>query len=267
MRFLKRSARSTPGVRILRSRDGPIILCGRPGDRYFDRVSAAGVSESALRFVLRRGVRPGGVALDVGANIGLTTVMIARGHAGPVHAFEPHPETFAFLERTVRANALSDVVLVNRALGRAPGTLPFFVDRDSSASHVVAPHSPGRSGSIDVPVATVDDLAATLGGPVRFIKLDAEGAEPDIIEGAARTIARDRPAVFVEFNLFTLMALGNVNPRTVLERLRDTFRHVYRFAERRPFPIETDSDIVNFLHDALTRRAIASDLLCTFDPL
>ena len=255
------------GTRRLTGPGGPVILCGREGDRYFARASLKRLSESTLATLLERGVRKDGVALDIGANIGLTSVLLARNGPGPVHAFEPHPATFALLGKTLAANGLDTVTAVNFGVGRTAGTLPFFVDEDSSASHVVLPEAGGREGSIEVPITTVDAYRQTLAQPISFIKIDAEGAEPDILEGAQQTLDADRPGVFVEFNLFTLMALSNVNPRQMLERLRERFPYVYRFAQGTFWPIENDRAIVDFLHFMLTQNEITTDLYCTFDPL
>lgn len=265
---LKRAfGRRSGGRRTLQASGGPLTLIGREGDRYFERASPRRRSEAILQSLLDRGVRGEGAALDIGANIGLTTVMIARAGAGPVFAFEPHPPTFRYLTQTIAANGLDSVRAIDKALGREPGELPFFVDEDSSASHVVAPQNRGRRGSITVPVATVDDFCATIDTPVRFIKIDAEGAEPDILAGARETLERDRPGVFVEFNLFTLMALSDVNPRRMLAGLCADFTHVYRFSAGDPYPIGDDTDIVNFLHEMLTTNEINTDLWCAFEPL
>lgn len=256
-----------PGTRRLDGPQGQVILCGRPGDRYFERASLGRLSETTLAALLRKGVRGEGVTLDIGANIGLTSVLLARHGAGPVYAFEPHPATFALLERTLAANGLDGVTPVNLAVGRAAGTLPFFVDEDSSASHVVLPDAAGREGSIEVPITTVDAFRQEIAARISFIKIDAEGAEPDILAGAAETLAEDQPGVFVEFNLFTLMALSNVNPRQMLGDLRDLFPYVYRYADGTFWAIESDRAVVDFLHFMLTRNEITTDLYCTFVPL
>ncbi|WMS42614.1 FkbM family methyltransferase [Acuticoccus sp. MNP-M23] len=250
-------------------RDGQdkITLCGRPGDRYFERVSLKRRSERILIDMLDRGVRREGVALDVGANIGLTAVTMARRLKGPVYAFEPHPETFSLLRRTLIANKADNVSPFNLALGREQGSLPFFVDPDSSASHLVMPHTLGADGNVNVDISTVDTFAVPLEAPVNFIKIDAEGAEEDVLAGARLTIARDEPSAFIEFNLFTLMTVGDKNPRDFLQMLRCLFRYVYRFSETGAYPIQTDPEAVGFLHDLLINGHTASDLFCTFDPL
>ncbi len=264
-RFFAR--RPSGGTRVLSGPGGPLTLVGREGDRYFERASLKGRSEAIFSALLARGVRGEGAALDIGANVGLTTVLLARCGEGPVYAFEPHPPTFGYLQKTIAANGLANVSAVNLALGREAGTLPFFVDTDSSASHVVSPDAGGREGAIEVPISTVDAFAATLDRPVSFIKIDAEGAEPGILAGAAATLARDKPNVFVEFNLFTLMALSNVNPRQMLTDLRATFPYVYRFSQGGHWPIASDTDIVDYLHEMLTTHEINTDLYCSFSPL
>ena len=177
MSLLKRFfARPSGDTRVLTGPGGPLTLVGREGDDYFERASLKRLSESTLSGLLDRGVRGAGAALDVGANIGLTTVLIARHGEGAVYAFEPHPPTFACLGKTIAANGLANAHAVNLALGREEGELPFFVDSDSSASHVVSPQAGGRTGSIIVPISTVDAFAATIDGPVTFMKIERTAA-------------------------------------------------------------------------------------------
>ncbi len=261
------AGKTSSGKRTVKDGRKSVTLCGRPGDAYFERANLKRRSERLLIEVLEKGVRAEGVAIDVGANIGLTAVTIARRLQGPVYAFEPHPETFGYLRRTLIANKADNVTPIRLALGREPGSLPFFVDPDSSASHLVLPHTLGHEGNGSVDISTVDTFAIPLGGPVNFLKIDAEGAEDDVLAGAQRTIARDEPAAFIEFNLFTLMTVGDQNPRDFLQTLRGMFRYVYRFSDSGAYPIQTDSEAVGFLHDLLITGRTASDVFCTFDPL
>ena len=130
--------------------------------------------------------------LDAGAHVGLATLYFKRlyPHARIV-AFEPNPVTFALLERNVRQNGLEDVELVQAALAATPGSVPFYISRETelpwswgdAATHT-AWYSEETTSVIRVPAVT---LSSFLTQPVDFLKLDVEGLELIVLgEAAAR---------------------------------------------------------------------------------
>jgi len=123
--------------------------------------------------------------VDVGANIGSYTVLAAGAVGARVIAIEPIPSTFAHLERNVVLNGLSSRVQLHRiGLSATPGLLKFSADLDT-VNHVLAD---GESGpSIDVPVRPLDEMLRDA-APV-VIKIDVEGHERSVLEGAERTLA------------------------------------------------------------------------------
>lgn len=122
------------------------------------------------------------VVLDIGANIGVTTAIFAR-RAGVVHAFEPSPRALAILRRNLPANAVLHPV----AVGAICGTTRIDEGTDIDMATV------GGAG-VEVPIVTVDSLDLAPG----FIKIDVEGYEVPVIEGARRTIAECRPIIMFE---------------------------------------------------------------------
>ncbi len=135
----------------------------------------------------------GDCVLDVGANIGNHTVYFAGVVGCRVHAFEPIPSTFAVLEENIRRNGLDGHVQAHMlALG----------DGDGHAE--VAAFDPGNLGGTtlrlkdhgDIRVSSIDHLE--LCGPVRLIKIDAEGMDVSVLAGAKKLIERDRPVLSCE---------------------------------------------------------------------
>jgi hypothetical protein len=119
-----------------------------------------------------------------------------------------------------------------------------------------------------VTVKTVDDVVSEQKlTRLDFIKIDVEGFELDVLEGARNTINQLQPDVFLEFNAFTLIAYGNQNPRHVLERLKRTFPYVYRFEGGVPHAITDEFSVLAFVHDNLIKRGCVDDLFCTFREL
>ncbi len=176
-------------------RHGPLLVFAE--DRYVGRAlrEAGGWSEAELALLLRL-AKPGATVIEVGAYIGAFTVPLARrvGPEGRVIAFEPQRAAFRLLSRNLRANGLSNVTLHRAAAGAAPGEAAIArpdYRSEGNFGGVALGAGDGRAR-----VLMLDDLMPE--PPVRLIKADAEGMEADVLDGAARLIARDRPILHLE---------------------------------------------------------------------
>lgn len=161
--------------------------------------------QDEIRFV-RGLLTPGDTAIDVGAHIGFFTMQMAAavGPAGRVYAFEPLDSNADLLERSIAENGFGDRVRVRRAAaGDAPGTatLTFPVETlNSGGAYLLRDGTaplPGNRTRV-VPLVALDAL--DLRRPVRIIKMDVEGAEPQVLRGAARILAEDRPVILSELH-------------------------------------------------------------------
>lgn len=150
-------------------------------------------------------VKPGDVCVDVGAHKGRHTVPLAGavGASGKVLAFEPIDFVAEQLQRSLGASGLSNVEVFNRALGRQAGSFSFIVALDAleySGLRERVYDSPTRLRDVEVTVETLDEVVAARNlAALRFIKIDTEGGEWDVIQGAAETIRRLSPVVSFEF--------------------------------------------------------------------
>jgi FkbM family methyltransferase len=125
-----------------------------------------------------------GTMLDIGANIGLTSVTRAvMGDADVVYAAEPAPDNFACLVRAVIENGLRGIVLPDRvAISDHDGTATLRLS-GSIGGHALLPQSRG----IDVPTMTLDTWVRRLGIDtltVRYVKIDTQGHECHVLAGA-----------------------------------------------------------------------------------
>ncbi len=160
--------------------------------------------EPQLTAFIAEAVRPGSVFVDVGANIGLFTLLAARcaSPGGRVLAFEPHPGARARLRHLIELNGLTDVVTVSDAAlsDRSAPATTLFLASDSALSTLdpaLAPLGdlhPFRT-SVTVPVSSLDDWLAASGPawaltPIDVMKIDVEGTEERVLRGMARTLAR-----------------------------------------------------------------------------
>lgn len=136
--------------------------------------------------------------VDIGANVGVTTLCLATLTRGTVLSFEPAPGNLAWLEANVKAGDCSNVSVVPCAITDRTGVASLWVpDHEGVGSRVV----PGDSASNEplVPIKTLD-LATALGrtsGPIGLIKIDCEGGEYAIVEQlTADIVARVRNITF-----------------------------------------------------------------------
>lgn len=162
--------------------------------------------------VARTLLRHGGAVVDAGANIGLWTVPLAVEAArkdAVVLAFEPVVANVERLTENLRINGVDGVVRVHRlALSDAPAQLTMTLREDFADGAGTGNASVALDDSVDSPYSTVDVQSVTLddvleraGGPrVDVLKVDVEGHEDRLLQGAQRTFREHRPVAFVEWN-------------------------------------------------------------------
>ena len=141
---------------------------------------------------IRSRVKPGALVLDIGANIGNHALYLAAVAGCRVEAFEPNPALCAAVRQSIALNALGDrLKLHETGLGRAPDRASFTTQKPSNlGSQSLA------LGSGEMLVSVLDTFG--FDRPVEVIKLDVEGMELDVLDGAAALLQRDRPLVYVE---------------------------------------------------------------------
>lgn len=166
-----------------------------------------GEYEPHVRDVIKACLRPGDMAIDVGANIGVHTVAMARavGETGLVLAVEPLPRIVDRLERNLELNNLSrQVRVVIKAASDHPGATVFYPPSETATNQAqgslfALKHLDPKP--IDIDLATLDNLVEENGlDRVRLVKIDVEGGEAEVIGGARRLIDEQRPYVLFEYN-------------------------------------------------------------------
>ena len=157
------------------------------------------------QFVARR-VQRGWTAIDVGANVGYYSLLLADlvGPEGHVFAVEPNPALTPLLRRSVALNGFAQRTTVCEVAAGSPDdrfTRLMIPDRSPGQSALVADPDLAMPDCInlEVPIATLDSLVGP-GRRVDFIKLDAEGSEQRIVAGMAGILETHRPEMLLEFN-------------------------------------------------------------------
>lgn len=200
-RLLARLERDWPGGLVLH-RTGDLVNVPSPLDARGRHalLHPPYVHPAVLGFL-----QPGSVVIDVGANLGEWTMPFARkvGAAGRVLAIEPAPRSAAALESTLAANALSQAEIVHCAIGDHDGTTDFAVPVVTSARTDTGAARIGPAGAghdaLQVPLRSLDSLAAERDfARLDLIKIDVEGHERRVLDGAAAILDRHRPVLVIE---------------------------------------------------------------------
>jgi FkbM family methyltransferase len=148
--------------------------------------------ENQLRFVAS--LKPGAVVYDVGANVGFYTLLAAviAGPGGRVYSFEPLPRNLAILRRHVQLNHLENVEIFDGAVSDSAGTAHFSTQNIPEMGFI------SSTGDLEVRTFALDELlAAGRLRPPDVIKIDVEGAERDVFEGARKLLAEHRPTIML----------------------------------------------------------------------
>jgi FkbM family methyltransferase len=218
------------------------LLAGRfdPGDQAF-RSFLARLPED-------------GTVLDVGANVGVMTIHLARHlRRGTVVAFEPNPLSYATAARLVRAKGVANVVLHPWALGSAAGDVEIVMPvngavRMHGLSHVAqGPADTPGGDRFRVAMRALDDLSELFAAGVRVtgMKIDVEDFESEVLVGARRLLASHRPLVYCE------LWLTPNRDRTVSLMRELGFRALVRRAGRlEPFDPQAHASLQDFFFEA-----------------
>lgn len=196
----------------LRARTTVHILLSIQGERWVED-----------RFLLQPYLRKGMVVMDVGANIGYLTLFFCRsvGPQGSVFAFEPEPDNFGDLARTIERNQIKWCTPVNSACGAS--------DKEAViASGLNGYVQPDNAGPPNCHMVSLDSFAAQRGiAKVDFVKIDVEGFEADVLLGMSEILRRDRPVLYVEVHPQGFC--GNGDPQKVCSLLKNYYNQIFAF--------------------------------------
>jgi FkbM family methyltransferase len=157
-----------------------------------------GVYEEPVRAAMRANLAPGDVCVDVGANIGVLTILASTmvGPSGKVIAVEPNPDNVQLLYRNI---AFSQAANVNVLPLAASDRRAVFSLTGRSNTHLVSARGAANGGGTFVQSVVLDEMLADL-TRLNFVKMDIEGHEPAALRGMRHLLERHRPALLVEFN-------------------------------------------------------------------
>jgi FkbM family methyltransferase len=223
---------------IIKELDGPgsVRLFVDLSDHVIGLTIVRGHYEAAETELMRRTLRRGDIVVDIGAHIGFFTMQMGAlvGPLGRVYAFEPLDANADLLERSIEENRFGDRVIFQRAaVGAVTGGGVLTFPRETlntGGAYLLREGRAPLTGNLkkSVTVVCLDDVVTER--PVRLIKMDVEGAEPQVLRGAQRLLHEDRPIILSELHPAQLDRASGMTAREFLEDVQQAGYRAHRLA-------------------------------------
>ena len=154
--------------------------------------------EPEIAHVMARFVKEGDTVIDVGANIGLHSLYLAKlvGPSGSVHAFEPVTVFRKQFEESIKIGNVANITMHPYALGREASTETIYVSKTNAGNTSFMRNDDPASKEI-VHIKTLDSFHFS---NIKFMKIDVEGFEETVLRGGLETLKRNQPVILFEFS-------------------------------------------------------------------
>ena len=203
-----------------------------------------GVFFKQMTKVVKSIIIKGMVCLDIGANIGYFTLIMARlvGEEGKVFAFEPEPHNFDLLAKNIAINGYGNVTAVPKAISNKDGKAELFLDRTSFGAHSLVRQDTRniRQDVTEVEVQTLDSLFKDYDGRIDFIKMHVEGAELTVLEGMEDIINKNKDLIIITRFVPSVLTRFGSPPEEYLNRLIQYGFKLYDIDEKKEYVYPTD---------------------------
>ena len=202
--------------------------------------------------ILSRLVVPGAVCMDVGANIGLAAIPMAlkAGEKGCVVAIEPDKRIAGFLSSNIRLNALTNVCVVNSAVGDREGKVSFAQCKADDMSHVI---EGDNQGAVSVAMETLDSITENYAA-IHLVKIDVEGFERNVLWGASETLKKTL-LILIEISRENFRRYG-YEPSKLISILNSYGFKLYRVSEDKLIEILPEDDVGENAEDIVGVRSV-----------
>jgi FkbM family methyltransferase len=200
-------------VKFISGTQGGKAWCRVPGGEVLadldDHVGRSaffvGELDRKITWICKQIVRNGDTVLDIGANIGMVTVLLSDlvGKNGSVHSFEPNPSLCDGINRTISHNGITNVTLHPIALGSKQDTVELIIpNHNRGAASMVWNKGRTDCDVVNVRVVPLDEICKNNKiNSIRFIKIDVEGFENEVFLGAQQLLSTIQPdAILFELN-------------------------------------------------------------------
>ena len=156
-----------------------------------------------VTWVCQRILRPGDIMIDVGANVGLISIIAARlvGKTGTIHSFEPQPSLLDLFQQSIKANLYNQIILHPVGLSDRNGKMSLKVPKNNYGKGSLSRDYPAAE-TIEIPIFKLSEYMKKYQlESIRLMKIDVEGHETQVIKGALELFKKVTPEVIIfEFN-------------------------------------------------------------------
>ena len=228
-KIIKKSREHLPKISTRVSKNGK--FSGFANDYLTQAIHNKGTMEPYFHEIVNILVNRNDVILDIGANIGTHSIILARkAKFGKVYAFEPQSLTFSILQNNILYNGLSNVIALHYAITTLDNhavSMDNFSFVGERVNNGVLRLSPFKNNAIIGEVSLSRTIDSFNFQSVNFIKMDIQGSEVMALAGAKRTIKKSRPIMFIEIEQIHLEALGFTTIE-LIEKIRLFQYEIYR---------------------------------------
>ena len=246
----------------------PVLFTAPAEDYYLQMMPLDG--DTDLEAVFRGFCKSGDDFVDVGANIGVTAVLAARIVApGRVLAIEPMPSTFSHLQKNIDAAGLDNVNCLRLAVASSPSEVS-LVARPRFGFAAYVGHAEGLDEYTDYPAKALplDQLVADEGlRSLRFVKIDVEGYELEVLRGAPWVLDTFKPVVFLESNPYCLNIFQKVSLVDFIAEVLSIFPFVFALdftAAVSILDLTASENLPGFYHESVVKNGFPN-LICGFE--
>jgi FkbM family methyltransferase len=228
-------------------------------------ISHYGTYEESEAKIMEEKIKVGNIVVDVGANIGLHTLNMARivGNTGRVFAFEPDPSNFEILEKNVKINNYQNIILEQKAVGDKNGRTTLY-QSDHPGMHRIFPQTKQAKGQVQVELTSLDKyfIDSNLADKINFIKIDVEGLEFSVLKGMKNILKNNKKIkILFEFAPKNTMEAG-FTPIELLNYLTSHDFKLYCIDERtkKLLRVSKNEEILKLCSS--TNNTISRNLFC-----
>lgn len=208
-------------MKLIKTKINELIFWYRADDKFVGQRIALGKYEEYETMLMLSQVNKNSVVVDVGANIGYYTLLLAQ-KCKQVYAVEPDKDCFEILKKNVEENGFNNVVLFNVAVGDKKEKNIFIKDSiNLGNSRLIGDKRKTiYDKRVIVNCLKLDDILSKE-QKIDLIKIDSQGWEPQVIEGAKKIIKRDSPTLFLEYTP------SEYKDEKMIKFLRDNYQNIW----------------------------------------
>ncbi len=207
--------------------------------------------------LLKRVLKPGMTFVDIGANIGLFSVVGAKavGKIGKIYCFEPEPGNHALLQENLALNKVN-AITEQLAVGAKKATLQLQIEKNSIGTHsLLQRDNKSIEHQIEVRVVKLDDYFTKKLGSIDVLKIDVEGYEPFVLKGA-ENVLKQVQYLFFEYSKADVESSYGIDK---MVKLLSSFPYMYGINEKtqsiKPFPV-TEFHRAKYLNILATKQEL-----------